>query len=383
MLTTGNLSRDVSLYFHIPFCSKKCPYCHFFVLPNETQFKAPFVKALTQEWHLRLKQLEDKRIVSIYFGGGTPTKLEPQAYQALLRLIHDSVEVASDCETTLEANPEDVSLPLMREFSSLGINRVSLGVQSLNDADLYILERTHSVNRAEQALLEVYQSGIANISIDLMFELPKQTLHTWEKTLKALSALPLTHLSLYNLTIEPQTLFFKRRKQLLSQLPPDEDRLKMLQMALESLEAIGLKRYEISAFAKPGMHSRHNTGYWTGRPFLGFGPSAFSFWEGARFSNIAHFNKYLTLLGQGQLPVDFEEHLPFPHNLQELLAVRLRLIEGVDLPAFAATYGALPRSLEKTLARLVDQGWLAREGSIVKLTPQGQLFYDSVASELI
>lgn len=157
----------------------------------------------------------------------------------------------------------------------------------------------------------------------------------------------------------------------------------MLQLAVGSLESIGLMRYEISAFAKPALHSRHNTGYWTGRPFLGFGPSAFSHWEGSRFSNAAHFNKYLTEVEQGRFPIDFEEHLAFPRNLQELLAVRLRLVEGVDLNSFTAKYGKLPPSCEKTLSNLIEKNWLVEESHVIKLTASGQLFYDSVAAEII
>lgn len=375
---------DVSLYFHIPFCSKKCPYCHFFVLPNEEKFKQPFVDALLKEWALRLPQLASKRIVSIYFGGGTPTKLPPEKYALLLDAIRNSgIEIAPDCEITLEANPEDVTYHLMGQFQLLGINRLSLGVQSLIDDDLVSLGRVHNVNRSLQAIHEVSDVGIANISIDLMFELPHQTLGSWEKCLMALSNLPVSHLSLYNLTIEPQTVFYKKKGQLAPHLPSDEESLKMLQLAVQSLELIGLKRYEISAFAKPGMHSKHNTGYWTGRQFLGFGPSAFSYWEGTRFSNAAHFNKYLTSLDQSRFPVDFEEKLTFPDNLKELLAVHLRLVEGVDLSRFTRAYGPLPSAIEFDLARLIKKGWLIQEGDVVRLTSCGQLFYDSVAAEII
>lgn len=383
-LSSYSHARDVSLYFHIPFCSKKCPYCHFFVLPNEERLKRPFVLALLKEWQMRLPQLEGKRIVSIYFGGGTPTKLAPKEYALLLNAIQSSgIQIAGDCEITLEANPEDVSLSLMQELRALGINRISLGVQSLIDEDLLILGRTHNANRSIAAIEAVYASGITNISIDLMFELPRQSLSGWQKCLKALSNLPITHLSLYNLTFEPHTVFYKKKEQLLPHLPPEEERLQMLQIAVDSLESLGLRRYEISAFAKEGMRSKHNTGYWTARPFLGFGPSAFSYWEGARFSNSAHFNKYLTSLNGSCFPVDFKETLPFPRNLQELLAVRLRLVEGVDLSLFTEAYGQLPLSLEQTLNTLSLKGWLREEGTHVQLTPLGQLFYDSVASEII
>ncbi len=378
------INPDVSLYFHIPFCSKKCPYCHFFVLPNDERLKSPFIDALLKEWELRLPQLRGKRVVSIYFGGGTPTKLTPHHYRSILeRITHSDVEISSDCEITLEANPEDVTSLLMEQYREVGINRVSLGVQSLYDQDLVLLGRTHNANRAVEAVQMIHRAKITNISIDLMFELPKQTFESWRATLQTLSHLPITHLSLYNLTFEERTIFFKQQKQLLPLLPPEEIRLEMLQIAVQSLESIGLSRYEISAFARPGMDSRHNTGYWTGRPFLGFGPSAFSDWEGARFSNVAHFDRYLKALNEGHFPVDFEERLAYPRNLQERLAVGLRLFKGVDLHQLTTMYGPIPLAVEQSFQQLIEKGWIEKEGGRVRLTPSGQLFHDSVASELI
>jgi oxygen-independent coproporphyrinogen III oxidase len=385
MPTIGDRGQtDVSLYFHIPFCSKKCPYCHFFVIPDEARLKRPLTEALMREWDLRLPQLQGKRVVSIYFGGGTPTKLQPAQYGYLLKKMGDSgIEISADCEITLEANPEDVTLSSMQQYHAVGINRVSLGVQSLGDNDLILLGRSHNASCAMRAIEAVHRAGIVNISIDLMFELPRQTVENWEKTLKSLSDLPLTHLSLYNLTFEPQTVFFKERQRLLPQLPSEGVCLQMLQIAVQSLESIGLKRYEISAFAKPGMPSKHNTGYWTGRSFFGFGPSAFSYWDGARCSNVAHFNKYLNEVNQGRLPIDFEESLPYPRNLQELFAIRLRLLEGVNLAEWTEVYGPLPAIMEESLQTLIAKGWIVRDAGGVRLTSSGQLFYDSVAIEII
>jgi len=370
---------ETSLYFHIPFCSKKCPYCHFFVLPDDAALKKKFVDALLKEWKLRLPQLQGRRIVSVYFGGGTPTKLAPAHYHQIL----SQIEREQDCEVTLEANPEDVTLASMQEYREAGINRVSLGIQSLQDQDLLVLGRTHNASRAIHAIHAIHEAEIFNISADLMFELPSQSLEGWEKTLRALSSLPLTHLSLYNLTFESNTIFFKQRKELLPKLPPEEIRLQMLQMAVQSLESIGLTRYEISAFAKPGMHSRHNSGYWTGRPFLGFGPSAFSYWDGARFSNVAHLNKYLGFLEQNRFPIDFEERLSYPRNVQELFAIQLRLVDGVDVGRFTANHGPLPHVLHSSLQRVMEKGWVEEKHGMIKLTASGQLFYDSVATELI
>ncbi|MBS0621288.1 MAG: radical SAM family heme chaperone HemW [Verrucomicrobia bacterium] len=367
---------EISLYFHIPFCSKKCPYCHFFVLPDQANLKEKFVKALHQELALRLPLIEGKKIVSIYFGGGTPTKLPPKAFQSILEALPP---LGSDVEITLETNPEDVSLPLIQEFKSLGINRISMGVQSLDDAELQTLGRQHSAIKALSAIETIQGAGISNLSIDLMFELPGQTLASWERTLARLTTLPIAHLSLYNLTFEPHTQFFKKQKALLPRLPPQEERLTMLESAISHLTAIGLERYEISAFARSGAYSRHNTGYWVGRPFLGLGPSAFSYWEGERFSNVSHLGKYAESLQNGAFPVDFRETLPPEKALRELLAIALRLTCGVNL----STFSSLPLNLQATCDQLIQRGWLYRQGETLRLTSQGQLFYDAVATELV
>lgn len=333
---------------------------------------------------MRLGQLQGKRIVSIYFGGGTPTKLTTADYARIFHKLYASnLEFATDCEITLEANPEDVQFSLIREFKQLGINRMSLGVQSLVDDDLIILGRTHTAARAQSAIENVNQAGIENISIDLMYELPHQNLKHWEKTLSNLAHLPVTHLSLYNLTFEAHTSFYKQRATLQAHLPTPEDRLTMLKMAVQHFEACGFKRYEISAFAKAGAQSRHNVGYWTARPFMGFGPSAFSYWEGSRFSNTNHYGRYLSMIEQGSFPVDFTETLEIPRNIHELFAVQLRLVEGIDLALWSKQYGDLPRELQECLDRLMKKGWLDKTEMRMHLTEQGQLFYDSVASEIV
>jgi oxygen-independent coproporphyrinogen-3 oxidase len=371
MRATGK--NPYSLYFHLPFCRRKCPYCHFFVLPDKVELKDSLLEALELEWKSISSKREHKELVSIYFGGGTPTLMGPAALEKILKWI----EIPADCEITLEANPEEVTLPLMQAFAAVGINRVSIGVQSLDDSSLNTLERQHTAKKALLAIENTYQAGISNISIDLMYDLPGQTLTSWEKTLAQVQHLPITHLSLYNLTIEPHTAFFKRKKELIPLLPSPDTSLAMLEAATSSLTH--LKRYEISAFAKPGFASRHNTGYWTGRPFLGLGPSAFSYWDKKRFRNAANLSHYAKALQKGDSPIDFEEELPYPDSLNELLAIHLRLLEGVDL----TTFSPLPEATHQALLQLEAQGWLILSPTRAQLTAQGLLFYDSVAEALI
>jgi oxygen-independent coproporphyrinogen-3 oxidase len=248
---------------------------------------------------------------------------------------------------------------------------------------LQLLGRLHSPKTAIEAIHTTYQAGIQNISIDLMYDLPKQTLDHWTNTLEQIKKLPLRHLSLYNLTIEPHTLFFKKEAQLRAWLPDEETSLAMYQMAIEHLEGMGLKQYEISAFAIPGHESLHNSGYWTGRSFWGLGPSAFSYGQGKRFRNIAHLGRYCQALEEGRSPIDFEEQLDPEAHRRELLVIHLRLRQGVSLESFILQHGPLDESIKITLERLISEGYLYIHNGHLLLTKRGMLFYDTVATELI
>lgn len=369
----------VSLYFHVPFCTKKCPYCHFYVLPENDQFKTQLLKGFQIEWELWKEKLKQFEVVSIYFGGGTPSLIGPKAIEEILSRISP----AHNVEITLEANPENIDHSLIQAYAAVGINRLSVGVQSLDDHLLTLLGRTHDSKKAIEAIHIAHMAGISNISIDLMYDLPQQTVDTWKKTLQRTTELPISHLSLYNLTLEPETVFFKRRTQLQPQLPSQEDSLLMYETACELLEDFGLKRYEISAFAKDGLLSKHNTGYWTARPFIGFGPSAFSYWQNKRFRNIASLNRYMTALNAEKSPVDFEEELDIEARRKELLILQLRMRTGVDIHPFEEQHGRLDVATKAILDGLVEKGFLAKEGSLFKLTHKGTLFYDTVATDLV
>lgn len=366
--------KPLSIYLHIPFCTKKCPYCHFFVIPNKEDHRKQLLKSLLVEWQRLLPKITNHEIVSIYFGGGTPILLEPSAIQILLETFHETAKLSSPCEITIEANPENVTEALMKELKTAGINRVSIGVQSLQDDSLITLGRTHNSNKAIEAILNTHQSGISNISIDLMYELPNQTPESFSKTLNLLKTMPISHLSLYNLTIEPGTAFFKQN----FNLPSPETNLAMLEMATTTLEKIGLHRYEISAFSKPGCESKHNTGYWEGRPFFGLGPSAFSYYGGKRFQNVKSLSRYSKALEADKSPVDFIEELPYPQNVHERFAVELRLLEGVNVEKYK-----MPKNTHEIIKRLTAEGYLKKEGGRIRLSEKGLLFYDTVATELI
>lgn len=376
--------QKISLYFHIPFCTHKCGYCHFYVLPDKDPLKKKFMQALEKEWLLRLPQLFENEIISIYFGGGTPSLLgAPYIHQILQWIQRDVSFDKNSVEITLEANPENITVQLMREYAHAGINRISIGIQTLSEPLLIKLERQHSAQKAIDAVLNTSEAEIENITVDLMYDLPHQTLDIWKETLTRVCQLPIKHLSLYNLIIEPHTAFFKERDYLQKILPDPDTSLRMYEMAQTILAERQLNQYEISAFACEGFQSKHNSGYWTARPFLGLGPSAFSYWEGSRFRNVAHLNRYAQQLNAGILPVDFEEKLDPQASLKELLTIRIRMMDGVDLNAFQNSYGRLDADTLGSLDKLKEEGYIDQMSNIIQLTKQGILFYDTVATELI
>jgi len=354
------------------------------VLPDKDSYRKQLIEALYLDIELWAPQLANKNLVSVYFGGGTPSLLTPQEIALLLDRVNTYIPINSKTtEITLEANPETVTKERMQAFASAGINRISIGVQTLDDKLLLKLGRTHQASTSVDAVRATADAGIENISVDLMYDIPCQTMESWLHTLKEASLLPITHLSLYNLTIEPQTVFFKYQERLRKELPDAECSTEMYKVAQQILGNAGLEQYEISAFARNGKISHHNVGYWTARPFLGFGPSAFSYWEGKRFRAAANLNRYSEALKTGQPSIDFTEELQPRERRRELLAVALRLKAGIDMPAFEGKHGSLDNEVKATIIQLQNDGFLAAKGNVLSLTEKGFLFYDTVAIELI
>jgi oxygen-independent coproporphyrinogen III oxidase len=377
--------RPISLYVHIPFCSRKCDYCHFYVLPDREPFKIQLLEGLKLEWEHIRPLLIGKKIETLYFGGGTPYLLGPSAIAEMIRWFTSGMtnDELRSLEVTLEANPENIERHSLTEFHAAGINRLSIGLQSLDENQLQMLSRRHSAQKGIEAVELASSVGFSNISVDLMYDLPGQSLESWKQTVERAVRLPITHLSLYNLTIEPHTVFFKYRESLSKQLPDEETSKAMYDLACSTFEGAGLAQYEISAFAKNGLTARHNSGYWTGRPFLGLGPSAFSYWEGSRFRNISNLSKYLETLRSGGSPIDFTEKLALEAHQRELLTIALRLLNGVDLVSFQQQEGLISPECRQTLHELEKDGFLQHNENHWALTRKGVLFYDTVAIELV
>ncbi len=372
----------ISLYFHFPFCRAKCPYCHFAVFPDRPQWKDRFLNALFLEWDHLAPRVRHRPILSIYFGGGTPT-LFPEGIAAVLNKVRHSACVANPCEVTVEANPESFTSATAAMLHQAGVNRLSFGIQSFDPALLRLLGRKATAAQGKEAIQCAATAGFRSISLDLMYEIPYQTMASWTSTLRALRDLPINHLSLYNLTFEPHTPFKKKEALLKPHLPSEDLALALLNQGIAAFEALGLNQYEISAFSHPGSSSIHNSGYWEGRPFFGLGPSAFSYHQGKRWRNLASLPHYVQAIEKGRSPVDFEERLPYPANVCELFAIGLRLVKGVDLALFEKKFGPLPPTVTTTLDKLAATNWLTQARGVVQLTQQGRLFYDSIAEALI
>lgn len=373
MPTTG---KKISLYFHVPFCKKKCPYCHFYSIYHKDDLEKAYLDAIKRHVSIYESFIKKNDIISLYFGGGTPSLLSIKSLNEILTLF----DLKKETEITLEVNPEDISTEKIKAYKALNINRASIGVQSFDDTLLKVLERRHSSNRSKEVINTFYDTGIENISIDLMYDIMNQKLPSWKETIKELKNLPITHVSLYNLTFEENTPFFKNKEKLIKLLPNENESLTLLEYGVTELERLNFKRYEISAFAKMGYNSIHNSGYWTGREFLGFGPSAFSYLGGKRFQNICSLKEYVSSLINNSSPISFEEELKYPQNINELIAINLRLIEGFDINEFENKFDKIPL---QTLEILKKSQFVKFEKNRFILNKKGLLFYDRLASAII
>lgn len=375
--TTG----DISLYIHIPFCLKKCPYCHFYSIKYSIDYKKSFLEAILTEIKRNLIKLKNREIVSIYFGGGTPSLLGHDFFEEILNFIFSNATVKSNCEITIETNPEDVTLEKFKKFKKIKINRVSIGVQSFDDFLLKKIGRNHSSQDSIIAIENINNAGFNNISIDLMYDIFHQTFPMWENTLNTIRNLNVQHISIYNLIVEEDSYFFKIKDQL-SHYKPNEN-IPFIRHAEAVLNNLGFQRYEISAFAKNNQISIHNSGYWTAREFLGFGPSAYSFYDNIRSSNIKNVREYIKRINNNESPTDFIDKISDEKRKNELFVIALRLMQGVDLNEFTKKHGTITEKYLNKIKLLREKDLLIIEKENIKLSDKGKLFYDEIAVDLI
>ncbi len=371
---------SVGLYLHIPFCARKCAYCDFYSLPYDSGLVDSYVTALAQQLTTTAPQVT-LPVDSIFIGGGTPSLLSDAQLDRLFNAIVRNFRVASDVETTIEANPDSLSLPHLRQWRSSGINRLSIGVQSLDDAQLIRLGRLHTAQSARDAVQNAATAGFDNLSIDLLYGLPGQTRDSWQRTLQAVSQWPITHLSCYGLKLEPQTPLFTTYD---GHLPVDDDLAADQYLdAVTMLADAGFAQYEISNFAKPGRASRHNLKYWTLQPYLGFGPSAHSDYDDYRAATTGDLHAYLDGIAAGDDVLASREFIRTADRGREYLMLGLRTAHGVSAREYTSRYDADPQKPFALLAQWQQHGLTQPVGDRWRLTPQGFLISNQLISRLL
>lgn len=360
------------IYVHIPFCHGKCAYCDFYsMVPRGST--AAYIDAVEREWNMRRHELDGRPVRTIYFGGGTPSILAPEAIARLAELFpRDTVE-----EFTLEANPEDVTPRAVAAWCRAGIDRVSIGVQSLVDSELRTVGRRHTADEALGAIRTIYEGGIHRISADLIYGLPGQSLQSWQHSVDTLLATEIEHLSAYSLIFEPGTALTRQLERGLISEAPDELIEDMYTYLCRKARAAGMEHYEISAFARPGAHSRHNSAYWDGTPYLGLGPGAHSLGtDGVRRYNRHDLQAYLanpssTLEAEDETADD---------RIDDLIITALRTAQGLDtnrLPNHVRAH------VERMAAPYLATGRLIRQDSCLIIPEEAWLISDAIMRDLM
>ena len=373
------------LYIHVPFCVEKCHYCAFVSQTPNANELLEYPPLLIRE--LQLRKTGAEPLASIYFGGGTPSLLQPQQFARLLGEISCQAGITADAEITMEANPGTVDAISLQQFRDAGINRLSLGIQSFDDDFLKILGRIHTSGQARQAFGYARTAGFNNISIDLIHSLPDQSLDQWRIELLHAIELAPEHISIYGLTVEEGTPFARIYPAGSHQLPDDDLSADMFELADELLTVSGFEHYEIANYAKPGFRSQHNSGYWKRDGYVGLGVAAHSFLRdeyGARFSNPDNLEEYRRGLISGQLERIGEQRLIQSEAMSEYMFLGLRLSEGVCTRAFEREFGTSLESVYGSVAAdLVRLGLLTQSGSLLTLTRRGMLLSNQVFSRFL
>jgi len=367
------------IYIHIPFCKKKCHYCNFFSLAT-TKYRDEFVNALLLEIKQRKVEVNSP-VTSIYFGGGTPSLLNKKELNAIFNEIYKNYQVDNNIEITLEANPDDLSKNYLADLQDTVVNRLSIGIQSFNDNDLKSVNRVHNGKEAYESVLRAKEAGFCNLSLDLIYGIPTSNLDIWEDNLQKIEKLDADHLSAYSLTQEPQTAYDVLVKKGKEKAPNDDQAIEQYEMLQKFLPNLDMEQYEISNYARNKKYAVHNTSYWKGIPYIGFGPSAHSFNGNQRRWNIAQLKKYIDSAYSGMVKSEQEE-LSLPNHWNEWLMTGLRTKWGINLNKPPQQF---PDEWISRFYKLSDgftaQGFIDKDGSVFRLSSKGKLFADGLASE--
>lgn len=371
--------RVAGIYIHVPFCQGRCIYCDFYSTTEGEEWKSRYVDALLAELRMRRDELPLARVHSIYIGGGTPSQLPARALAGILNEVCRLFPVDSDAEVTVEANPDDVTPEWLAALSHTPVNRLSMGVQSFDDALLRLIRRRHTAQQAVCAVEQAARHGISNVSIDLIYGLPTQTMEQWQADVRQALALDVQHLSAYSLSYEEGTPLWRMLEQGRIEEADEELSLCMYEHLIDSTRAAGFTHYEISNFCRPGRHSQHNSAYWHGVPYLGFGPGAHSY-DGMRTRrwNLSDLKGYVQ--AAGSMPPHQSEVLTDDELYDETVMTRLRTSEGLSLDLLTAAYRAYCMAQAEPHLRA---GRLEQAGSTIRLTRQGIFTSNDIISDLM
>jgi oxygen-independent coproporphyrinogen III oxidase len=370
------------IYIHIPFCKQACNYCNFHFSVS-LKHKAAFTAALLKEIISPTQFITDNTIETIYFGGGTPSLLTKADLEAIFEVLHSRFDIVKDAEITLEANPDDITIDILKTWKKIGINRLSVGLQSFNEAELKWMNRAHNAAQSLKCLDDIQTIGFSNFSVDLIYGSPLQTDEDLKRNFQMIASKNIPHISCYALTVENGTLLNKQIREKKSPDVDNEKQAEQFHLLLKLMENAGYEQYEISNFCKPGYRSKHNSSYWQGKPYFGFGPSAHSF-DGKknRRWNIANNSLYIQSLAKKLIPYETET-LTDEESVNEYVMTALRTMEGINLEVVVEKFGI--KNKERVLfeaEKYLKQGKLKEEFRCLKLTNEGKFFADGIAADL-
>lgn len=365
------------IYIHIPFCKSRCIYCDFFSSTSE-HLMPDFVRALKQEIEGRAVELRQARATTVYFGGGTPSRLEAGQIREIFEALQRVVPLENGAEITMECNPEDVTDVFLKALQDTPVNRISMGVQTMDDELLCRLRRRHTACQARQAVAKLRGAGYTNISLDLIYGLPGQNMEKWERDVDELLTMQIPHISAYSLQWEEGTPLYRMMEKGELSEAPEELSEAMYRYMVEATGKAGMEHYEISNFARPGMRARHNSGYWGDEPYVGLGPGAHSY-DGKRMrsNNPLDLNKYIRC---GGMPEREEENLTEDQLYEEKVLKSLRTMEGLDISSLDARY----REYAMTMAMPhIKSGRLVKCGDRLRLTETGIFVSNDIMSDMM
>lgn len=374
------------VYIHIPFCHQICNYCDFNKFYFKNQPVDEYIEALGKEMELATQKNPEsfRHIETIFLGGGTPTALSPQQLDKLLTLIRTYIPMNSVTEFTSEANPDELSVEKLQVLFEGGVNRLSMGVQSFDQGLLQKIGRTHSNEHVYETIALAKEIGFQNISIDLMYGLPSQTMVQWKDSLEKALALDLPHFSAYSLIVEPKTIFYNQYAKGKLLLPTEDLEADMYDVLMQQMELHGLQQYEISNFAKPGYHSEHNKIYWDNDEYAGFGAGAHGYLAGVRYSNHGPLKKYMETVFAGELPIVHEHEVSQAEKREEQMFLGLRKTEGVKHKIYEEKLKVpIVAHYDSVLKELVSKGLLEHDDVGVRLTRKGRFVGNEVFQQFL